>query len=404
MSVLSVSGVCEKHILCMTREYALSVLSAASEKYGFDYTDAVSALMCDKTDLVRASKSSNKKEKACAVKKPRTILPWCGDVSPDCCKALKLNHNLFTQCTNSPTNGEFCKTCNNHAEKNDGKPTYGTVEDRMNVGRMEYAVGDKKVVRYSRVMDKLNITREKAEEAAKEAGVVIQEDQFKEEIIRKGRPKKETSVSDTESESSENKPKKQKKNTKVVKSTTSDDLIAALVSQQGADESKEEESNDEATHEESTTSKKPTKTDITKASLTTLKEMCVAAGIGDENKRAELQKNLRNHYGYDSDGEKKPKTKKTKPTTEPTTETTTETTTEPTTELNEDAVSDAGSEDGVEVKTFIHPKTGKPYLKDAEETIYDPKTHEPIGKWSTITEEIEEFEDELDDDSDNDGD
>ena len=391
MSSVNLSGVCEKHVLAMTRDYAESVLLAAAEKYGFDGAEALACLLSNKTEVVREKKAKKVTEKKSVEKKPQTVLPFCGEVQSECCKAIRLNHNLFTQCTNSPAEGEFCKTCNGNAAKNDGKPTYGTVEDRMNAGRMEYSVGGKKVIRYSRVMDKLNITRDQAEKAAADMGVVIAEDQFEHEIVKKGRPSKSAEVSDTESETSQKESKKAgrpKKAMKAVKSTTGDDLIASLIANAATTEA--------ATTEAATKSeKKPTKTDITKASVSLLKEMCSAAGVA-EAKKAEMQKNLRLHFGYDSDEEKKPAAVSTPaPAPAPAVEE------ELQHEEHKEEPSKAeeeSDEENVEVELWTHPKTGEKYLIDkSDNMIYDIESYDTVGIWNPETENIDEIEDEDED-------
>ena len=390
MSSVNLSGVCEKHVLAMTRDYAESVLLAAAEKYGFDGAEALACLLSNKTEVVREKKVKKVTEKKSVEKKPQTVLPFCGEVQSECCKAIRLNHNLFTQCTNSPAEGEFCKTCNGNAAKNDGKPTYGTVEDRMNAGRMEYSVGGKKVIRYSRVMDKLNITRDQAEKAAADMGVVIAEDQFEHEIVKKGRPSKSAEVSDTESETSQKESKKAgrpKKAMKAVKSTTGDDLIASLIANAATTET--------ATTETATKSeKKPTKTDITKASVSLLKEMCSTAGV-EEAKKAEMQKKLRLHYGYDSDEEKKPAAVSTPaPAPAPAVEE----------ELQheehkeEPSKEEESDEENVEVELWTHPKTGEKYLIDSSDNmLYAIEDYSPVGIWNPETENIDEIEDEDED-------
>ena len=396
MSSVNLSGVCEKHVLAMTRDYAESVLLAAAEKYGFDGAEALACLLSNKTEVVREKKVKKVTEKKSVEKKPQTVLPFCGEVQSDCCKAIRLNHNLFTQCTNSPAEGEFCKTCNGNAAKNDGKPTYGTVEDRMNAGRMEYSVGGKKVVRYSRVMDKLNITRDQAEKAAADMGVVIAEDQFEHEIVKKGRPSKSAEVSDTESETSQKESKKAgrpKKAMKAVKSTTGDDLIASLIANAATTET--------ATTEAATKSeKKPTKTDITKASVSLLKEMCSAAGVA-EAKKAEMQKNLRLHFGYDSDEEKKPAAVSTPapapaPAVEEELQHEEHKEEEPSKE--EPSKEEESDEENVEVELWTHPKTGEKYLIDSSDNmLYAIEDYSPVGIWNPETENIDEIEDEDED-------
>ena len=396
MSSVNLSGVCEKHVLAMTRDYAESVLLAAAEKYGFDGAEALACLLSNKTEVVREKKVKKVTEKKSVEKKPQTVLPFCGEVQSDCCKAIRLNHNLFTQCTNSPAEGEFCKTCNGNAAKNDGKPTYGTVEDRMNAGRMEYSVGGKKVIRYSRVMDKLNITRDQAEKAAADMGVVIAEDQFEHEIVKKGRPSKSAEVSDTESETSQKESKKAgrpKKAMKAVKSTTGDDLIASLIANAATTEA--------ATTEASVkTEKKPTKTDITKASVSLLKEMCSAAGVA-EAKKAEMQKNLRLHFGYDSDEEKKPAAVSTlAPAPAPAVEEELQHEEHKEEEHKEEEPSkeEESDEENVEVELWTHPKTGEKYLIDSSDNmLYAIEDYSPVGIWNPETENIDEIEDEDED-------
>lgn len=401
MSSVNLSGVCEKHVLAMTRDYAESVLLAAAEKYGFDGAEALACLLSNKTEVVREKKVKKVTEKKSVEKKPQTVLPFCGEVQSECCKAIRLNHNLFTQCTNSPAEGEFCKTCNGNAAKNDGKPTYGTVEDRMNAGRMEYSVGGKKVIRYSRVMDKLNITRDQAEKAAADMGVVIAEDQFEHEIVKKGRPSKSAEVSDTESETSQKESKKAgrpKKAMKAVKSTTGDDLIASLIANAATTETATTET---ATTEAATKSeKKPTKTDITKASVSLLKEMCSTAGV-EEAKKAEMQKKLRLHYGYDSDEEKKPAAVSTPapapaPAVEEELQHEEHKEEEPSKE--EPSKEEESDEENVEVELWTHPKTGEKYLIDSSDNmLYAIEDYSPVGIWNPETENIDEIEDEDED-------
>ena len=401
MSSVNLSGVCEKHVLAMTRDYAESVLLAAAEKYGFDGAEALACLLSNKTEVVREKKVKKVTEKKSVEKKPQTVLPFCGEVQSECCKAIRLNHNLFTQCTNSPAEGEFCKTCNGNAAKNDGKPTYGTVEDRMNAGRMEYSVGGKKVIRYSRVMDKLNITRDQAEKAAADMGVVIAEDQFEHEIVKKGRPSKSAEVSDTESETSQKESKKAgrpKKAMKAVKSTTGDDLIASLIANAATTEAATTEA---ATTETATKSeKKPTKTDITKASVSLLKEMCSTAGV-EEAKKAEMQKKLRLHYGYDSDEEKKPAAVSTPapapaPAVEEELQHEEHKEEEPSKE--EPSKEEESDEENVEVELWTHPKTGEKYLIDSSDNmLYAIEDYSPVGIWNPETENIDEIEDEDED-------
>ena len=90
----------------------------------------------------------------------------------------------------------------------------------------------KQTLPFANVMTKLNITREAAEAEALKFGLTIPEEHFVERASRRGRPKKDASASDTDSESGDSKPKKRgrpKKEKKVIAASVGDDLIASLV-------------------------------------------------------------------------------------------------------------------------------------------------------------------------------
>ena len=409
MSSITFSSVCEKHVRACASEYAAEILSAASEKYGFDLEEAKSTFMATPAAVVRSKKQASPKvPKVKVEKEPKFVLPFCGEVSvcPSLCQGIRLNHQLFTQCTNDQESGsEFCSTCQKQAAKSSsGKPTYGTVADRLATGLLDYSANGKKVVRYSKVMDKLNIKREAADAAAEAAGIVIPVDQFEVVVAKKGRPPKakDPTVSDTDSEKSTvKKVGRPKKNDKVLKSSTSDDLIADLVaraSKQTDSDSSEVEmalKSGEIEASKATTDevKAPSKTAITKASKSELSQMCSAVGLKEE-KKTQMQKNLRAHYGYDSDsdsekGEKKPVAEKTKAVEE--------TTAELVHELHEaDSEDDEEEDEDEEIDVKPVEIKGKTYFKDDENNLYDPVTNVPVGKLidGEVVEEDEEDEDE----------
>ena len=256
-------------------------------------------------------------------------------------------------------------------------------------------------------MDKLNIKREAADAAAEAAGIVIPVDQFEVVVAKKGRPPKakDPTVSDTDSEKSTvKKVGRPKKNDKVLKSSTSDDLIADLVaraSKQTDSDSSEVEmalKSGEIEASKATTDevKAPSKTAITKASKSELSQMCSAVGL-KEDKKTQMQKNLRAHYGYDSDsdsekGEKKPVAEK-KPVVEKT-KAVEETTVELVHELHEADSEEEDEDEEIDVKPV--EINGKTYFKDDENNLYDPVTNVPVGKLidGEVVEEDEEDEDE----------
>lgn len=397
ISNVDMSGICQKHISAMMKEYGGALLDAAGEKYGFDAEEAKSSLISENFRVDSRKKTEKVAKKVTTPPKARTIIPFCGENSRVCCQGIRMNHQLFTQCTNAPAGGDFCQTCQKQADKSsNGKPTYGTIEDRKAVPVMDYVAGGKKVVRYSRVMDKLKITREEALAAAAEQGVTISEDQFLVETTKKGRPSKDASVSDTESEtsttSSDKKAGRPKKAPKVVKTTTGDDMIQEALDAVASTPSEETKSNEE-------TKPKPTKTEITKAKVGELKEMCAAAGLKEDKKTA-MQQSLRAHFGYESDDDKKPAAKPTpKPTPEPEPELVAEeeedsdtgTLSEIDHEDEADQAEDEADEEKDEVSPWVAPN-GTTYLRTEDGTLYDLKTHELVGEWDDEKNELRPFD------------
>ncbi len=169
------------------------------------------------------------------------VLPYCGERESGKCIGLKYNSGLYTQCVKE--GAPYCKNCEKAIEKN-GKAPYGTIEDREKVGIMDYTdPSGRKVVEYTSVMKKLNISREEAESAAEKMGWKIPEVHFTEKKGKRGRPKKkDVCVSDTESEKSVEKKKRGRpRKEKEVVTNTGEDLIASLTKDISREEEEEEE-------------------------------------------------------------------------------------------------------------------------------------------------------------------
>jgi hypothetical protein len=158
----------------------------------------------------------------------------------------------------------------------------------------------------------------------------------------------------------------------------------------------------EETKSNEETKPKPTKTEITKAKVGELKEMCAAAGL-KEDKKAAMQKSLRTHFGYESDDDKKPAAKptpkpepKSKPEPEPEPELVAE-------EEDSDTLSEIDHEDEVEdddvedvgASPWVAPN-GTTYLRTEDGTLWDLTTHEQLGEWDDEKDELRPFDDEDD--------
>ena len=175
------------------------------------------------------------------------VLPWCGIVIEDCCKALKLNNGLHTQCNRICEKEDYCMSCAKLIEKNGGSLPYGSVYDRQKCGILDYVdPKGKATVPFANVMKKLNISKEEALKEAEKLGWTIPECHFEEKKGKRGRPSKakDTSADDTASEtSSEGEKKKRgrpKKSKEVISNNAGEDLIASLLEQENSGEEEKE--------------------------------------------------------------------------------------------------------------------------------------------------------------------
>ena len=164
-----------------------------------------------------------------------SVLPWCGFVIEECCRGLKLNNGLHTQCNRSRGEKDYCMSCVKLMEKNGGSLPYGSVDDRLKCDILDYIdPKGKATIPFANVMKKLNISKEEALKEAEKLGWTIPECHFEEKKGKRGRPKKDTSADDTASECSEGEKKKRgrpKKNKEVVSNNAGEDLIASLLEQ-----------------------------------------------------------------------------------------------------------------------------------------------------------------------------
>ena len=202
-------------------EIVENVLEEVSKKYGLDAEEVKRHV-----GLVVVKEKEEKKK--------NIILPFTGRIDEEKCQGIKINYGLYTQCENNFFKGSFCKNCYKQSEKNsDGKPNYGTIDERLDKDFKDK--NGKRPIKYSKIMEKLKITRAMAEKQAQELGFVIPEEEFEIEKTKRGRPKKSTSTTDTSDEESIAEPKKRgrpPKEKKVIENgNMGDDLIQNLIEQ-----------------------------------------------------------------------------------------------------------------------------------------------------------------------------
>jgi hypothetical protein len=172
----------------------------------------------EKKETKKSEKKSVKK-----VEKSEIPLPYNGEHNEECCSGLKYNFGLYTQCKVKSKNGEkYCKMCENQASKHShGKPTYGTIQDRLEVGIMDFVdPSGKKPEMYMKVLKKQIITIDEAVDEAKKQKMTINSIHFEEES---------EVVSEKVVEKSKGRPKKGKKSLEIGNEEGEEDLLNTLL-------------------------------------------------------------------------------------------------------------------------------------------------------------------------------
>jgi hypothetical protein len=225
----------------VAQELALRVVRECGHRYNFDAEEAIEALGLSSVEVVHSRKVVSKKERV-EVVKASFPLPFNGECNDNKCCGLRQNNGLYTQCQVA-RKGEkrYCKTCQSQADNNDnGKPDYGTIEDRLAVDIFDYVdPRGNRPVGYKKIMKKLKITEEEVLEEAGKLNIIINMQHFCEvEEPRRGRkanPLKEVKV---KAEGKKGRPKKTKKVLEI--EGESEDLFASLVASASSVEEEEE--------------------------------------------------------------------------------------------------------------------------------------------------------------------
>jgi hypothetical protein len=256
---MSVTTLLLKTLENATREYARGCVSRCASLYGFDSSEALTALNLENltiqvremkkrgTEKVKKPKALKEKtekpvkEKALKEKKekaqkalpvekaykPSIPLPFVASmVSEDGCHGLAYNGGLFTQCQKiRMSQSSYCKGCQSEADSSaSGIPNNGTVEQRQGCMLMEFRdTKGRSPIAYSKIMEKQKLTREQVETEAGKLNIVIDEAHFV--VVEK--KVKETA----------GRPKAAKKTVTVVDSAPVEDLFAQLVDEDSEDES-----------------------------------------------------------------------------------------------------------------------------------------------------------------------
>ena len=364
------------------------VVRSLSEKYNFDFEEAMESLGAAKKPTTPA-----KKQPAAKRAVPAYPIPFVGTVQEDWCKAVKTNHGLMTQCTMPAVSGDWCKTCAKQAEANEtNEPALGSIMSR--VGKEDWvAANGKAPVPYHKVIAKLNLAESKdqiIEEAAK-FGVTLTEEMFTAPAV------------ENKAEAKRGRPRKDKP---TVSAAEGDDLISNLVAQAQANmpASPVQEENEanvqylgtavekEETKKAKKAAKKPKMTEEEKAAAKLQKEQeKAAAKLQKEQERAaaKLKKEEEKAAAKLQKEQEKAaaKTKKAQQDQEKA-DAKEANAQQEAAEVEEEEYDD----EAVQVEKFEHK--GNEYLRSADNVLYDPETHAPVGRWDEGEGKIVELSEE----------
>jgi len=196
-------------MLKMNKKFMEGIEKCAS-LYGFSVDDAIAKII-----------ESKKKVKIVAPK-ASFALPFSGEKNDKCCEGLRYNDGLYTQCeVVKKGENKYCAVC----EK--GNLKYGTIDERMKVGIMEFKdPSGKSPVHYSKIMKKLKLTKEQVLEEGMKMGKAVDEVHLEVQEEKRGRPKAVKVVKE-KGEKKKGRPKKEPKGLELENKTT--DLFASLI-------------------------------------------------------------------------------------------------------------------------------------------------------------------------------
>jgi len=241
---LYISNELERQMMNCAKDLAQRAIMACGCQYNFDGTEAIRLLGLDNVKVSRNKAIVEKRAKE-VIARAAFPLPYNGELNETNCMALRQNNGLYTQCQSS-RKGEnsFCKTCQVLADKNDGIPEYGTIQQRQAAGIFEYVdPKGRKPVAYTKVMKKYKVSEEQvlAEAGKLNMNVNVLHFVAPEAGSKRGRPSaNKEKVSEPKGPKG---PKGRPKKTKKVLEIAGDeeDLFAAMVADAVSEASDEEE-------------------------------------------------------------------------------------------------------------------------------------------------------------------
>jgi len=316
----------------------------------------------------------------------RIPLPWCGSVREEDCQGLRVNHGLYTQCTNSRKEGEYCTTCTKSGKSNisaPGIPSAGNIAQRLQAADREYTIvingQQRKETAYKDVVAKLKLTEEHVRSVAYATGIALPDDTFE-----------KTSKTKSTSCVVEDRADPEAKNAAATNSGT--DV-------KGGNEERPRDTNIVAALVQTARASPPTRTEIAKAPVADLKIWCQSYAIQTGTKKV-MQERLRAELGYTTPVKPSATIGIPPPPAAPPA-TATQAASTPHEEATPLPAEDATTEKGAAVASdmtvieelseeeyeeeeqvcdlFTDPETGAQYLKNSEGLLFDKATRNEVG-------------------------
>ena len=236
-----------RHMTESAVSLTILAIKECAVRYGFSAEEALKSLNLVSLETVEVPEKKSRRARVGSsrvdVEKPKVVkaafpLPYNGELNPMCCFGLRLCEGLYTQCRvqrkgESSSSSSFCKVCEEVAEKSNGIPAYGTIQERKACYDSNVEFKDpkgKSPVAYSRVMRKHKLTEAQVVEEAGKLNIVINPVHFTtvETETKRGRPKA-ANKAPKEPKGAKGRPKKSKKVLEI--DGGEDDLFATLMAQ-----------------------------------------------------------------------------------------------------------------------------------------------------------------------------
>ena len=190
-------------------------ITRLSKKYDFDYQEALTFLGVEEKLRVNIGTKIKQPKR----EQPKFPLPFSGVQIEGCCIAVLYNKGLYSQCLNDPGSDGLCVSCSKKAAKTPfGKPEYGTIEARIQMGDDYTDQKGKKPVHFTLVMKKMQLTEDFVLGEVTKFNLPFDTNHFSEQQTKKGRPKK-----------SQEKATRSKKATNQIEVVCDEDLIEKMI-------------------------------------------------------------------------------------------------------------------------------------------------------------------------------